>query len=128
MNTEWDSLLYIHAPWCGHCKSIEPVISAVAKLHEKDNSVFRVYRVDGTRNDINHPAIRVKGFPVIYFFKGSDLMNPIEYDGERTVQAIESFVNTFRRTQQSTNSAEEEGSTETTNAGDIVVDTVPSVL
>lgn len=121
MNPSLDSLLYIHAPWCGHCKSIEPVISAVAKLHEKERSILRFYRIDGTRNDIDHPRVKVKGFPVIFFFKGGDLMNPIEYDGERTVQAIESFVNTFKRVVKN-----DEGSQEQTR--EVVVAAVPEAL
>ena len=36
------------------------------------------------------------GYPTIYLFPAADKQNPIEYDGERTAEAIIDFINNFR--------------------------------
>jgi thiol-disulfide isomerase/thioredoxin len=94
-----NSLVYFHTPWCAHCKSIEPVILDVAKVYEgKDFNHFKVFRIDGAKNEISHPGLRlrVNGFPTLYFFPGNDRYNPIEFDGERTVESIVSFIEDFK--------------------------------
>lgn len=55
-----------------------------------------VYRVDGTKNDIVHPRVKVVGYPTLYFFPAGDRLNPIEYDGNRTAEAIVAFIQAFR--------------------------------
>jgi thiol-disulfide isomerase/thioredoxin len=80
---------------CAHCKSLEPVMSEVGKHYLEDPN-FVVYRIDGTKNDIVHPRVRVVGYPTLYFFPGADKLNPSEYDGNRTVEAIVGFVQAFR--------------------------------
>lgn len=40
--------------------------------------------------------MKVLGFPTIYLFPALDKMNPIEYDGDRSVEAIAQFVEDFR--------------------------------
>jgi L-lactate utilization protein LutC len=57
---------------------------------------FVVFRIDGTKNDVVHPKSRVVGYPTLYFFVGGDKGNPIEYDGDRTVEAIVDFIQNFR--------------------------------
>ena len=51
---------------------------------------------DGSKNEVSHPAVKVMGYPTIYLFPAADKQNPIEYDGERTADAIIDFVNNFR--------------------------------
>ena len=41
----------------------------------------KIYRIDGSKNEINHPNIKLVGYPTLYFFISNDLMNPIEYSG-----------------------------------------------
>lgn len=80
---------------CAHCKSLEPVMSEVGKRFLQDAD-FVLYRVDGSKNDIVHPRVRLLGYPTLYFFPGGDKGNPMEYDGNRTVEAIVSFIEAFR--------------------------------
>lgn len=89
-----DVLLYIHAPWCAHCKSFEPVLTDVAQLylHMQGVRALTVLKVDGSRNEIDHEKVRVRGYPTIYLFKAGDRANPVEYDGERTVEYMARFI------------------------------------
>jgi hypothetical protein len=41
-------------------------------------------RIDATKNDVEHPNVRIHGYPTLYFFS-TDRNNPIEYDGERYI-------------------------------------------
>nr|CAD7419802.1 unnamed protein product [Timema poppensis] len=52
-----------YAPWCGHCKRLEPVWAHVAQnLH---NTNIRVGRVDCTRFTSLATEFSVSGFPTI---------------------------------------------------------------
>lgn len=53
-------------------------------------------RLDATKNEVNHPKVHINSFPAFYFFTVGDKQNPIEYDGERSVVAIQKFIETFR--------------------------------
>eukprot|EP00600_Ochromonadales_sp_CCMP1393_P007584 CAMPEP_0174973238 /NCGR_PEP_ID=MMETSP0004_2-20121128/11115_1 /TAXON_ID=420556 /ORGANISM="Ochromonas sp., Strain CCMP1393" /LENGTH=616 /DNA_ID=CAMNT_0016223633 /DNA_START=73 /DNA_END=1923 /DNA_ORIENTATION=- len=114
------SFVYIHAPWCGHCKSIEPVMSDVGRYYLEQQEQSKpttaptgtstdnihtvlagdvdVLRMDGTKNEILHPGVRVLGFPTMYFFPAGRKEHPIEYDGERTTTAILHFIQSFHPT------------------------------
>lgn len=53
-------------------------------------------RMDATKNEVHHPKVHINSFPTFYFFSVGDQDNPIEYDGERSVEAILNFIETFR--------------------------------
>lgn len=55
-----------------------------------------MYSLDGSKNEVSHPAVKIMGYPTIYLFPAADKQNPIEYDGERTADAIIDFINNFR--------------------------------
>ena len=40
--------------------------------------------------------MKIVGYPTIFLFPAADKQNPIEYDGERTAEAIIAFVQDFR--------------------------------
>lgn len=53
----------MYAPWCAHCKRLEPVWSHVAQhLHATS---IRVGRVDCTRFTNVASSFKIKGFPTI---------------------------------------------------------------
>ena len=64
-----DVLLEFYAPWCGHCKSLEPKYNELATdLADVEGLV--IAKIDATANEVE--GVSVSGFPTIKFFaKGS---------------------------------------------------------
>lgn len=90
-----DTLVYFFVPWCAHCKSFEPVLAELAaQMIEEQHLKF--VRIDGSKNEVAHPSVRLRGFPSIYLFRANDKANPIEYDGERSALALKAFLMHFR--------------------------------
>ncbi|XP_026192834.1 protein disulfide-isomerase, partial [Cyclospora cayetanensis] len=84
----------VYAPWCGHCKKLDPVYEEFGKLASESKSASQalvVAKMDGTANKLPDEKYKVTGFPTVWFFKnGSD--TPIKFMGERTIQGLASFV------------------------------------
>ncbi|XP_033209985.1 protein disulfide-isomerase TMX3 [Belonocnema kinseyi] len=80
-------LLMMYAPWCAHCKRLDPIWSHVAQhLYA---SPIRVGRVDCTRFTSVAQAFKIKGFPTIMFLKGDQ---EFTYHGDRTKEEIVKFA------------------------------------
>ena len=82
-------LVEFYAPWCGHCKSLEPKYKKLAKKLQKRDDIV-VAKFDATANDAM-PEFKFTGFPTLFFVSAGD--NEITvYDGEREVKAMADFV------------------------------------
>lgn len=81
-------LIMFYAPWCGHCKRLEPVWGHVAQSLYNTN--IRVGRVDCTRFTSMATKFRVTGFPTIMFLKGDEATHT--YHGDRTKEEIINFA------------------------------------
>ncbi|XP_040570200.1 LOW QUALITY PROTEIN: protein disulfide-isomerase TMX3 [Lepeophtheirus salmonis] len=79
-------LIKFYAPWCGHCKKLEPIwkLSEQSLAHDP----VRVGRVDCTRFPIVATEFNIQGFPTILFLKGE---NQYTYEGDRTREDIVAF-------------------------------------
>ena len=64
-----DVLLEIYAPWCGHCKSLEPIYKKLATRFKDIDSVT-IAKMDGTANE--HADVDVQGFPDIAFYPAKE--------------------------------------------------------
>ncbi|CAG7733529.1 unnamed protein product [Allacma fusca] len=80
-------LVKFYAPWCGHCKRLEPIYNHVAQaLHD---TAVRVAKVDCTRFPSVASEFSVRGFPTIIFMQGDKLEI---YRGERVTDDIVNFA------------------------------------
>ncbi|XP_031437285.1 protein disulfide-isomerase A6 [Clupea harengus] len=71
------------APWCGHCKNLEPEWAAAAsdvKDHTKGR--VRLGAVDATVHQMLNSRYGVRGFPTIKIFRKGE--EPEDYQGGRT--------------------------------------------
>jgi protein disulfide-isomerase A1 len=58
----------------------------------KDNANVVIAKMDSTANEVDVPGLSVKGFPTLYFFKGSDKSHPVKYEEGRELKDLVSFL------------------------------------
>jgi len=85
-----DVLIEFYAPWCGHCKTLEPKFN---ELGEKLSGVKDVViaKMDATANDAPSP-FDVQGFPTIYWAPMGSKDSPKKYQGGREVKDFVDFI------------------------------------
>ncbi|XP_054722821.1 protein disulfide-isomerase A4-like [Uloborus diversus] len=89
MKNKKDVLLEFYAPWCGHCKQLEPIYKNLGKKF-RDNDKVVIAKIDATAND--YPTnFDVNGFPTLYYVPASS-KKPMQYDGQRTLEDLTKFV------------------------------------
>uniref|UniRef100_A0A0E9X7Y7 Protein disulfide-isomerase n=2 Tax=Anguilla anguilla TaxID=7936 RepID=A0A0E9X7Y7_ANGAN len=92
MDTKKDVLIEFYAPWCGHCKKLEPEYLALAKKYKHEKNLV-IAKMDATGNDIPHESYKVEGFPTIYFAPSNSKQNPVKFEGgERNVEVLSTFL------------------------------------
>lgn len=80
-------LIEFFAPWCGHCKNLEPHWKAAAsELKGK----MKLGAVDATVHTVLANRFAIRGFPTIKFFGAGVKSNEdaVDYDGGRTTNDI----------------------------------------
>ena len=78
------AIVEFYAPWCGHCKNLEPEYKKAAEtLH----GVVKVVAVDATVATSLAQKYGVQGYPTLKMF-GLDKKKPTAYEGERKADAI----------------------------------------
>lgn len=89
MDPTKDVLVEFYAPWCGHCKKLAPIYEEVAG-NLKHNTNLVIAKMDSTANEVEN--VSVQGFPTIKFFPANNKANPIDFNGDRTVEGFTRFL------------------------------------
>jgi len=77
----------LYAPWCGHCKTFEPIWNELAEV-VKSKTDLVIAKMDATANEV--AGVSVKSFPTIRMFRVGSA--PIEYEGDRTLEGFKKFI------------------------------------
>jgi protein disulfide-isomerase/protein disulfide-isomerase A1 len=87
-----DVLFEVYAPWCGHCKKLEPEYELLAKKVTKDvDDLITIAKMDGTANDSPTDDIDWSGFPTIKYIRaGSKTVEA--YEGGRTAKDMWAWI------------------------------------
>lgn len=78
-----------YAPWCGHCKAMAPAYSKLAEKMKNDENGIPIAKVDATVEKELAEKYQIQGFPALKLFVNGE---PIEYNGERTEEAILEWI------------------------------------
>jgi len=91
MDKDKNILVEFFAPWCGHCKRLEPVYERLAKTFADEEDCI-VAKVDAEYESAIAARHEVRGMPTIKFFsKGNK--NGETYDGDRSEQDLIEYLN-----------------------------------
>lgn len=74
-----------YAPWCGHCKKLAPVWSALARNLQNKLTVAEV-NCDMYSSLCGEQG--VEGYPMLFFYREG---HKLDYTGKRTLEAMEAF-------------------------------------
>lgn len=87
-----DVLIEFYAPWCGHCKTLEPKYNELGeKLQAAGVEDIVIAKMDATANDVN-PPFNVQGFPTLYWAPKGGKDSPQQYKGGREVKDFVEFL------------------------------------
>lgn len=89
-NPEKDVLIEFYAPWCGHCKNLEPKYKELGEKFQAVENIV-IAKMDATAND-SPPQYEVSGFPTIYWAPKNGKDKPEKYSGGREVSDFVDFI------------------------------------
>ena len=102
-----DILIKFYAPWCGHCRRLEPIMNELALDFHKSRSTSdstsnsggeeeevtktRIARVDGSKEMMLSARFGISGYPTL-FYLAEDGLTCYKYSGQRDVKSITEFL------------------------------------
>uniref|UniRef100_A0A3Q3W8H3 Protein disulfide-isomerase n=1 Tax=Mola mola TaxID=94237 RepID=A0A3Q3W8H3_MOLML len=81
-------LVEFYAPWCGHCRQLEPLYAEAAGRLKKEGSAMRLAKVDATEEKELAEEFEMGGFPTLKLFISGDRKQPIDFTGKRSSEGI----------------------------------------
>ncbi|KAG2489060.1 hypothetical protein HYH03_012496 [Edaphochlamys debaryana] len=80
-------MIKIYAPWCSHCRQLEPLWKVFAEEAEADG--VRVGKIDGTQERALMARFRVTAFPSLFLLREG---RTYVYQGARNVASFRAFA------------------------------------
>ncbi|EWM22033.1 protein disulfide isomerase [Nannochloropsis gaditana] len=91
LESDKDVLMEFYAPWCGHCKTLEPKWDVLGDRLAGVEHVMTA-KMDYTANELDVPGVDIRGFPTILFFPADKTKEPVVYKGGREVPDFLAFL------------------------------------
>ena len=76
-------LLVFYAPWCGHCRRLEPTLHQLAA---SAGDAYSIAKVDGTAHRVLTQRFGVRGFPSLFYVRSKQQV--LLYDPVRIVSLL----------------------------------------
>jgi thiol-disulfide isomerase/thioredoxin len=83
--------LVFYANWCGHCKTLSPIMEALAQKYRQMNMHKPVAAIDCAEHNLGSSFQNiVEGYPTIFSVNGNSCKR---YSGPRSVEAFDNHLN-----------------------------------
>ena len=86
-----DVLVEFYAPWCGHCKKLEPIYKQLADAFAEDDDVV-IASLDSDAHRDTASKYDIKGYPTLKWFPRDNKAGE-PYSGSRELEPLVEFVN-----------------------------------
>uniref|UniRef100_A0A0G4GTB7 Thioredoxin domain-containing protein n=1 Tax=Chromera velia CCMP2878 TaxID=1169474 RepID=A0A0G4GTB7_9ALVE len=89
MDPRYDVLVEFYAPWCGHCRKLEPTYKELGRKLSGIETL-KITKMDATRNEIKE--MKISAYPSLFLYPAGKKSEPIAYRGPREVSDFVSFL------------------------------------